>query len=71
MPEPCRLQLTDRTRYKTGTGRCACARYLGYHFGPTGYGIAPTADSDGGQNGAPPDSAGSPPPDDAAQNPSP
>lgn len=33
------LWFTDRTRFKTGTSRCARARYLGYHFGPSGYGI--------------------------------
>lgn len=42
---PLTLWLTDRSRYKTGTGRCARQRYLGYHFGPTGYGITTRADS--------------------------
>lgn len=42
---PLTLWLTDRSRYKLGTGRCAGARYLGYHFGPTGYGITTKADS--------------------------
>lgn len=39
------LWYTDRSRYKQGTARCAMARYLGYHFGPTGYGITAHADS--------------------------
>jgi hypothetical protein len=39
------LWLTDRTRYSTGTGRCAQERYLTNHFGPTGYGIVPRSDS--------------------------
>jgi hypothetical protein len=38
-PAPLTLWLTDRSRFKLGTGRCARARYLSYHFGPTGYGI--------------------------------
>lgn len=42
---PLTFWLTDRSRYKQGTGRCAGARYLGYHFGPTGYGITTKADS--------------------------
>jgi hypothetical protein len=42
---PLSLWLTDRSRYKLGTGRCARARYLGYHFGPTGYGITSRSDS--------------------------
>lgn len=37
--------LTDRSRYKLGTARCGAARYLGYHFGPTGYGITRKAES--------------------------
>lgn len=36
---PINLWFTDRSRFKTGTSRCARARYLGYHYGPTGYGI--------------------------------
>jgi hypothetical protein len=36
---PVTLWLTDRSRFKTGTSRCARARYLGYHAGPTGYGF--------------------------------
>lgn len=39
------LWYTDRSRYKLGTARCGAARYLGYHFGPTGYGITQRADS--------------------------
>lgn len=44
-PAPIPLWLTDRSRYKLGTGRCACARYLSYHFGPTGYGITHRSDA--------------------------
>ena len=33
--------MTDRSRYATGTGRCARLRYLTNHFGPTGYGNSP------------------------------
>lgn len=44
-PAPLLLWLTDRSRFKRGTGRCACARYLGYHFGPTGYGITHASDA--------------------------
>jgi len=39
------IWLTDRSRYETGTGRCAYARYLRYHAGPTGYGLAHKAES--------------------------
>jgi hypothetical protein len=39
------IWLTDRTRYSTGTGRCARERYLRNHFGPTGYGIVRKAES--------------------------
>lgn len=42
---PVPLWLTDRSRYRLGTGRCGAARYLGYAFGPTGYGITTRADS--------------------------
>lgn len=45
MSAPLTLWLTDRSRTKVGMGRCARARYLGYHFGPTGYGIATRAES--------------------------
>lgn len=47
MPDaaPLTLWLTDRSRFKTGTSRCPRQRYLGYHFGPTGYGITTRADS--------------------------
>jgi hypothetical protein len=31
--------LTDRSRIMDGRGFCQMARFLGYHFGPTGYGI--------------------------------
>lgn len=44
-PAPLTVWLTDRSRYKTGTGRCPAARYLSYHFGPTGYGITTRAES--------------------------
>jgi hypothetical protein len=45
MPDtPTTLWLTDRSRFKTGF-RCPRARYLGSHFGPTGYGITLRADS--------------------------
>lgn len=37
------LWLTDRSRYKLGTSRCPRARYLGYHAGPTGYGLTTTS----------------------------
>lgn len=39
------LWYTDRSRYKLGTSRCGAARYLNYHFGPTGYGITAHGDS--------------------------
>jgi hypothetical protein len=39
------IWLTDRTRFKLGTSRCARARYLGYHAGPTGYGLTARRDS--------------------------
>jgi hypothetical protein len=42
---PLTLWLTDRTRYKLGTARCPRARYLGSHFGPTGYGITARRES--------------------------
>lgn len=42
---PLTLWLTDRSRYKTKTGRCARQGYLGYHWGPTGYGITSKSDS--------------------------
>src|SRR5215470_1333048 len=42
---PSTIWLTDRTRYKLGTGRCRRARYLSAHFGPTGYGITARRDS--------------------------
>lgn len=32
------LYLVDRSRYETGVGHCARARYLQYHAGPHGYG---------------------------------
>jgi len=44
-PAPLTVWLTDRSRYKLGTGRCGAARYLSYHFGPTGYGITAKAES--------------------------
>lgn len=32
------IWFTDRSRYETGTGKCAFRRYLTNHAGPTGYG---------------------------------
>lgn len=43
--KPLSLWLTDRTRYTTGLGHCQRDRYLGHHFGPTGYGMVRTSDS--------------------------
>jgi len=40
---PLTLWLTDRSRFKTGTSRCARARYLGYHATATGSGYGMTA----------------------------
>lgn len=39
------IWLTDRSRYETGTGRCAEQRYLRYHAGPSGYGWATSSES--------------------------
>jgi hypothetical protein len=39
------LWYTDRSRFKTGTSRCARQRYLGYHAGPTGYGLTAKRES--------------------------
>lgn len=39
------LWLIDRSRIETGTQQCSWQRYLGYHFGPSGYGIARKAES--------------------------
>ena len=39
------IWLTDRSRYTTGTGRCARERYLTNHAGPTGYGIVRKGES--------------------------
>jgi hypothetical protein len=39
------LWFTDRSRFETGTGRCARQRYLRFHYGPTGYGITRTGES--------------------------
>ena len=39
------LWLTDRSRYDTGLDGCPRERFLGYHFGPAGYGIARRAQS--------------------------
>lgn len=39
------LWYTDRSRYETGLGFCPRARYLEYHFGPSGYGIRAKAGS--------------------------
>ncbi len=35
----------DRSRFKVKTGRCGRQGYLGYHWGPTGYGITSKSDS--------------------------
>jgi len=45
MDAPLTLWLNDRSRYKVGTGRCPRQRLLGYHWGPTGYGITTKQDS--------------------------
>ncbi len=42
---PTTLWLTDRSRYEDGLDRCQFRRYLGYHWGPSGYGIALKAQS--------------------------
>lgn len=42
---PATLWLTDRTRSRTGLGRCRRKRYLTNHFGPTGYGITSRSES--------------------------
>lgn len=42
---PLTFWFNDRSRYKLGTARCARARLLGYHWGPTGYGITNRSDS--------------------------
>lgn len=39
------LWLVDRSRIELGTQQCNWARYLGNHFGPSGYGIARKAES--------------------------
>jgi hypothetical protein len=39
------ITFTDRSRYETGTGRCAMQRYLRYHAGPSGYGWASKSES--------------------------
>ena len=44
-PSPTTVWLTDRSRYKLGTSRCPRARFLGYYWGPTGYGLTLRADS--------------------------
>ena len=44
-PAPLTLWLFDRTRSKTGLGRCMRKRYLSNHFGSTGYGITHKSDS--------------------------
>lgn len=44
-PDPLSLWLTDRTRSKTGLGRCSRKRYLSTSFGPTGYGITASSES--------------------------
>lgn len=42
---PLSLSLTDRTRSKTGLGRCMRKRYLSTAFGPTGYGMTASSES--------------------------
>lgn len=42
---PLTIWLQDRSRFKVKTGRCARQGYLGYHWGPTGYGITNRSDS--------------------------
>lgn len=44
-PAPLTIWLQDRSRFKVKTGRCARQGYLGYHWGPTGYGITNRSDS--------------------------
>jgi hypothetical protein len=44
-PAPLTFWLTDRTRSKTGLGRCMRKRYLSTAFGPTGYGITARSES--------------------------
>jgi hypothetical protein len=39
------LWYVDRSRFETGAQECSWKRYLGYHFGPSGYGIARQAQS--------------------------
>jgi hypothetical protein len=39
------LWYVDRSRFETGAQECSWKRYLGYHFGPSGYGIARKAQS--------------------------
>jgi len=39
------LWYTDRSRFETGTSRCARKRYLTYHAGPTGYGFVAARES--------------------------
>lgn len=39
------IWLVDRSRYETGLGYCPRARFLEYHFGPSGYGIRAKAAS--------------------------
>lgn len=43
-PQPLTLWLFDRSRYEDGLSFCQMARFLGYHFGPTGYGIKKKAE---------------------------
>src|SRR5262245_1611117 len=43
-PAPLTLWLTDRSRHEPAF-RCPRARYLGHHFGPTGYGITARRES--------------------------
>ena len=39
------LWFTDRSRFEVGLGRCPRQRYLRFHFGPTGYGLARKGES--------------------------
>ena len=42
---PTTIWLTSRSAYKRGLCQCGRARYLGNHFGPSGYGIARASES--------------------------
>lgn len=44
-PAPTTIWLTDRSRIETGLDRCQRARFLNYHWGPSGYGVMRKAES--------------------------